>query len=60
MTDDDALISAHRVARRLGVERWRIYEWTRRSNLPSYQVGVRARLFRWSEVVRWLELRRAA
>ncbi len=60
MNEDEALISAHRVAKRLGVKRWEVYQWIRGANpLPSYQVGTRARRFRWGEVRAWLETRRA-
>jgi excisionase family DNA binding protein len=60
--NDEQLISALHVAKRLGVMRWEVYEWLRDAHnpLPSYQVGTRARRFRWSEVLRWLELRRVA
>lgn len=54
---DEGLITAHQVAKRLGIARWEVYEWLRAAHrpVPSYRVGTRARRFRWSEVLRWLE-----
>lgn len=56
---DDALISAHILARRLGVKRGEIYEWLRTTNpIPAYRVGKSALRFRWAEVQSWLEGRK--
>lgn len=60
MSDEqDALISAHIVAKRLGVKRSEIYEWMHSANpVPAYRVGKSALRFRWQEIMSWLEARK--
>lgn len=62
--DDDALISAHRVAKRLGAKRHMVYEWANPSKtphpIPKYRVGKNGVRFKWREVVEWLASRRSA
>lgn len=59
MSNDDALITAHIVAKRLGVKRGEVYEWLRTANpIPAYRVGKSALKFRWREVMAWLEARK--
>ena len=61
MGNDDALISAHKLAKRIGVKRAEIWRWSdpNKTNdpLPSWQVGNRAKRYRESEVRAWLERR---
>ena len=59
--DEHALISAHKLARRVGVKRAEIWRWSDPNKtddpLPSWQVGNRAKRYKESVTREWLERR---
>jgi predicted DNA-binding transcriptional regulator AlpA len=61
VNDDDKLIDARIVAKRLGLVRGHreVYEWLRSPNPPPvYELGKNRKRFRWGEVLAWLSSRR--
>jgi excisionase family DNA binding protein len=57
-THQEPLITANILAKRLGEKRSVVYWWVR-SGIPHYRFGIVSLRFKWSEVVEWLESRRA-
>ena len=56
-------LTAKQVADRLHVKVATIYEWTRRrakNPIPNYPISRKVVLFKWSEVVDWIEAQRVA
>lgn len=60
----EPFITVKQLAERLQVKASTIHEWTRGRNvqspIPCYRVSRKVLYFRWSEVVMWIEARRAA
>jgi len=57
----EEFVTPKQVAERLHVKTSTIWEWTRRRQqnpIPHYPVSRKVVLFRWSEVVRWVEAQR--
>jgi excisionase family DNA binding protein len=58
----EEFITVRELAERLHVKPCTIYEWTRRqtARIPHFPISRKVILFRWSDVVRWIEAQAVA
>lgn len=56
--NQEPLITTNILAKRLGEKRSVVYWWVRQG-IPHYRFGIVSLRFKWSEVLEWLETRRA-